>query len=223
MKHYFYWPIHRFPTVVSKRIRDPVDDLANLKKLQKKMRGKAKLDGEDDWDANVIDGGDVFLAKNVKERVDDFIEGQTSWVLDSAACMHIYKDKSSFDTLHSHGDYGSITVVNNEKLEVQGIESVRLKLQNDVVRTFHNVKHVPSASVNLISLGELPSHGCNYIGVRKWCKGYKGNRMILEGEKDRKNICRLIGCSVLETTDDNKWFEKRKRVRFSNVVESVWK
>ena len=98
-----------------------------------------------------------------------------SWVLDSSASMHICKDKNSFDTLHSHGNYGYITVGNNEKLKVEGVRRVRLKLQTDAVRTFHKVKHVPSASVNLISLGELTSHGYKYVGVRKWCKVYKSN------------------------------------------------
>ncbi|KAJ8446990.1 hypothetical protein Cgig2_033559 [Carnegiea gigantea] len=153
------------------------------------MRGKAKLEDEDDSDANVIDKGDVFLAESAQESVDD--SGQNFWVLDSAASTHIYKDKSSFDTLHSYG-----------------IGSVRLKLQNDVVRTFHNVKHAPSAGVNLILLGELTSHGLCW-----------SNQLILQGEKDKKNTYRLMGCLVLETTDDCKWFEKRRQVRFSNVVE----
>ncbi|KAJ8431670.1 hypothetical protein Cgig2_001716 [Carnegiea gigantea] len=86
----------------------------------KKIRGKAELEDEDGSNANVIDKGDVFLAKSAQERVDDSIEG---------------------------------------------------------------------------------------------------NRLILQGEKDKKNICHLIGCLVKGTTDDSKWFEKRKRVRFSNVIE----
>jgi len=96
-------------------------------------------------------------------------------VLDSAASMHICKDKNSFDTLHSHGNYGYITIGNNEKLKVEGVGSVSLKLENNIVRTFHNVRHVPSASGNFNSLGELTSHGCKYVGVRKWCEVYKGN------------------------------------------------
>ncbi|KAJ8421194.1 hypothetical protein Cgig2_025311 [Carnegiea gigantea] len=53
-------------------------DLANLKKLQEKMRGKAKLEDEDDSNANVIDGGDVFFTQSAKDRVDDSIDGQNS-------------------------------------------------------------------------------------------------------------------------------------------------
>ena len=81
--------------------------------------------------------------------------------------------------MHSRGDYDYILVGNNEKLKVEGVGSVRLKLQNGVVIIFHNVMHIPSASVNLISLGELASHGYKHVGVCKWCKVYKGNRMIL--------------------------------------------
>jgi len=102
--------------------------------------------------------------------------------------MHICKDKGSFDTLYSHGEYGYIIVGNNDKLKVEGVRSIRLKLKNGVVRTFLNVKHVPSAGVNLISLEKLTSHGCKYVGVRKWCKLYKGKQLILQGEKDKKNM-----------------------------------
>ena len=42
------------------------------------MRGKAKLEDEEDSDANVIDEGDVFLAESAQERVHDSIEGQNS-------------------------------------------------------------------------------------------------------------------------------------------------
>ena len=159
-----------------------------MKKLQEKMRDKVKLLDEDNSDANVIDGGDVFLAKSANEIIEGSIEGQNSWVLDSAASMHICKDKSSFDTLYSHGEYGYIIVGNNDKLKVEGVRSIRLKLKNGVVRTFLNVKHVPSAGVNLISLEKLTSHGCKYVGVRKWCKLYKGKQLILQGEKDKKNM-----------------------------------
>ncbi|KAJ8451348.1 hypothetical protein Cgig2_014120 [Carnegiea gigantea] len=44
------------------------EDLTNLKKLQEKIRGKAKLEDEDDSDANVIDRGDVLLAKSAQEN-----------------------------------------------------------------------------------------------------------------------------------------------------------
>ncbi|KAJ8452468.1 hypothetical protein Cgig2_000057 [Carnegiea gigantea] len=115
------------------------------------------LEDEDNLDANVIDRGDVFLAKSAKESVDDSIEDRNSWELDSAASMHIGKDDSSFDTLHSYRG------------------KIHLKLHNGEVRTFHNVKHVPSPNLKLFSLGELTSHGYKYVGVRKWCKVYKGN------------------------------------------------
>ena len=48
---------------------------------------------------------------------------------------------------------------------------------------------------------------------------YKGNRLILQGEKDKENIYCLIGCSVVGTTNDSKKFTKKKRVQFLNVIE----
>ena len=63
-----------------------------------------KLEDEDDADANVIDGGDVFLTKTNNESVEDFIKGQKLWVLDLTKSIHICKDKNSFGTLHSNGE-----------------------------------------------------------------------------------------------------------------------
>lgn len=195
------------------------EDLGNLKKLQGRIKEKSKLvDEEDDSNTNVIDG-DVFMAVNTDEGGVDFAENQNSWVMDSAASVHICKDKALFSTLHTKGNFGNITVGNKEKLKVEGVGSVRLKLHNGVVQTFQNVRHVPAASVNLISLGELTSQGYRYFGVDKLCKVYKGNRLILQGEKDKKKICRLIGCSVLGATKESREFEKKSRVRFSNIVE----
>ena len=85
-------------------------------------------------------------------------------------------------------------------MQVEGIGNIHLKLKHNVVIIFHNVKHVLGASLNLISMGELTSHQYKYAGLRKWC--YKGNHLILRGEKDKKNICRLIGCLVLGTIND---------------------
>ncbi|KAJ8449453.1 hypothetical protein Cgig2_002250 [Carnegiea gigantea] len=73
-------------------------------------------------------GGETYSGLKVLND-DDSIEGQKSWVLDSATSMNICEDESSFDALHSHGDYGHITRGNNEKLKVKGVGSVRLKLQ----------------------------------------------------------------------------------------------
>ena len=95
-----------------------------MKKLQEKMRGKVKLEDEDDSDANVIDVGDVFLAKSANKSVEDSIQGQNSQVLDSATSLHICKDKHSLDTLYSHDEYGYITVGNNDKSKVNGVRSV---------------------------------------------------------------------------------------------------
>ena len=149
------------------------------------------------------------MAKSTNESIEDSIQGQILRVLDLAASTHICKDKNSFDNLYKHGDYGYITVGNNDKLKVEDVGSVPLKLKNGVVRTFHNVKRVPSASVNLISLEELASHGRKYVEVHKWCKVYKGNQPILQGEKVKKNICHLIGYSV-GTTNYSKTFTKKK-------------
>ena len=60
------------------------------------------------------------------------------------------------------------------------------------------MRYVPTANVNIILLGEMTSRGYKYMGIRKACKVYKGNHLILQGRKDQKNICHLEGHSMRE-------------------------
>ena len=45
---------------------------------------------EDDADANVIDGGDVFLANSANESVEDSIEGRSRFLGVRFSCIHTY-------------------------------------------------------------------------------------------------------------------------------------
>ena len=63
--------------------------------------------------------------------------------------MHICKDQGIFETLHTNGDFDSINVGNNQKLKIEGMGSVHLKLYNDKAMTFYNVRHVATMSVNM--------------------------------------------------------------------------
>ncbi|KAJ8427904.1 LOW QUALITY PROTEIN: hypothetical protein Cgig2_012240 [Carnegiea gigantea] len=148
-----------------------------FKEITRENEGKAKLEGEDNSDANVIDRADV-------------LEFTTLLRAKILRCW-----------IHLHPCIFARTRIPWTPCTDMVI-----------IVTFHNVKHVPSAGVNLISLGEITPHGYKYVVVHKWCKAHKG-------EKDKKNICHLIGCSLLGTTHGSKWLEKRKRVRLWNDVE----
>ena len=125
-------------------------------------------------------------------------------MLDSTTNVHACKDQTMFTTLQKDGDFGYINVGKKLKLKVEGIGRVRLKLHNGKVWNIPNVNYMPTANVDIISLGKMTSHGYKYVGIEKTCKVYKGSRFILQGRKDKKNICYLEGHSMREMPKNSK-------------------
>ncbi|XP_031257093.1 uncharacterized protein LOC116115089 [Pistacia vera] len=116
------------------------------------------------------------------------LKGEKGWVLDFAASMHVCNDKDCFVELKEDENYGNIIVSNNDKVKIEDIGSVRFKLYNGVVKKLCHVRYVSSCSHNLISLGELASHGYTYIGQRDGCEVYKDDVLILQGKKNEKQL-----------------------------------
>lgn len=57
------------------------------------------------------------------------------------------------DVFYFAGDFGYFKLGNGEKMKVEGIRSVRMKLHDDANHTFHNVRFVPFVVIDIISLG----------------------------------------------------------------------
>ena len=51
---------------------------------------------------------------------------------------------------------------NNAACKVIGFGKVKIKMYDDIIRSFGNVRHVPSLKKNLISLGTLDASGLTY-------------------------------------------------------------
>lgn len=180
----------------------------------KKLRMMRKDD--DNSQTNVVktaEDEDIFLATT--EDVD-----KSNWVMDSAASEHICRDRAMFNTLKTNEEFGHFKLGNGEKMKVEGIGSVRMKLHDGAIRTFQNVRFVPSAVANIISLGEMASQGYKYVGSKWGCKVYKGRRLVLRGQKSKKNLCYLEGQALRrESGRDSKG---GKKVKFLDDVE-IWK
>ena len=99
---------------------------------------------------SVEDEDDLFLATNDEVA-------KTKWVMDSTVSKHICRDREMFDTLKTDGKFGHFMLENDEKMKVEGIGSVRMKLHNCAIQTFSNVRFVPFVVVNIISMGEMTS------------------------------------------------------------------
>ena len=107
-------------------------------------------------------------------------------MLDSTDDMYICKDQVSFDSLQKKEDFGYIHDVSNSKLKIEDVGRVRLKLYNGVVKRLADVKFVPSARANIISLCELTSLEYKYDDDREFCKIFKGDSLVLQKKEERK-------------------------------------
>ena len=139
------------------------------------MKGKQKVG---DPSINVVeDYNDVLVT-----AADDLVKDHSSWVLDSAADMHICRNRACFDTLQEEEEFDYIHTASKQKLKIEGVGRVRLKLHNGVVKTLADVKFVPTTKANIISLGELTSRGYKYVGDEDFCKVFRGDSLVLARE-----------------------------------------
>ena len=76
-----------------------------------------------------------------------------------------------------------------------------------------------TTNVNIISLGEMTSHGYKYVGIGKTYKVCKGSCLILRGRKD-KNIFYLEGQSMWEMPKDSKVKMESENIEvFGNLAQ----
>ena len=94
-------------------------------------------------------------------------------------------------------------------LKIEGMGSVQMKLYDGMIRTFHNVRFVSNARVNLIPLGEMNRSGHRYVGSGRWFKVYQGNRLVFQGRKEYNNICYFNGQVVRSHKIETKKFRKK--------------
>lgn len=59
-----------------------------------------------------------------------------------------------FDTLKIDEEFGHFKLENSKKVKIEGIRSTGMKLHDDVIQTFLNVRIVHSTIVNIISMGK---------------------------------------------------------------------
>jgi len=70
---------------------------------------------------------------------------------------------------------------NYAQYKVTGIDTVKIKTHDGVVRILSNVRYVPDLKRNLVSLGTLESKGCKYSTEGGVLKVSKDSRILLKG------------------------------------------
>ena len=107
---------------------------------------------------------------------------------------------------------------NDATCPIIGIDTVKIKMFDGIVRVLSNVRHVPDLKKNLISLRVLEDLGYSYLSKGGIMKITKGTLMVMKGQKV-STLYRLIRNTIVErvvvttpmesSTDDTKLWHMR--------------
>ena len=112
---------------------------------------------------------------------------------------------------------GSMVQMGNDATcPVIGIDTVKIKMFDGIVRVFSNVRHVLDLKKNLISVRVLEDLGYSYSSKGGIMKITKGVLMVMKGQKV-STLYRLIGNTIVgrvavtilveSSTDDTKLWQ----------------
>ena len=103
------------------------------------------------------------------------------WILDLGCSFHMCANENWFDTYEKKNG-GEFLMGNDPTCKVVGIETVKVKMYDNIIRTFDNVQHIPSLKMNLISLSTLNANGDTYSSSGGKFKICKGSMVIMRGK-----------------------------------------
>ena len=101
------------------------------------------------------------------------------WILDYGCSFKMSANRILFTT-YEPVNSGLVLMGNNAQCKVVGHGTIKIKTDDDIVRTLIGVRHVPDLRLNLISLGTLESHWCKYLAEGRVLKVFKGALVILK-------------------------------------------
>ena len=78
-------------------------------------------------------------------------------------------------------------------LEIAGIGTIKIKMFDDTIRTIREVRHVKGLKKNLLSLGQMDSHGYKTHVENEIMKIVKGAFVLMKVEKISANFFMLKG------------------------------
>ena len=76
-----------------------------------------------------------------------------TWILDSGASLHVTPHRDWFISYEE--TIGSVTLGDSYSCDIVGIGDIAMVMANGVRFVIHNVRHVPTLTCNLISVGRL--------------------------------------------------------------------
>lgn len=125
--------------------------------------------------------------------------------LDSACSHHYTSHRNCFPT-YDDKEGGTVVLGDNSTCQVAGIESVRIRMHDSMVRTLSNVKHVLNLKKNLISLGYLEKEGFSFKAHAHsgLLTVTKGSMLKMRGRRLSNNLYTLDS-SVVEPNYDSEF------------------
>ena len=87
---------------------------------------------------------------------------------------------------------------NNHVFKAIGIGSIQIKMDDGVVRTLTDARHISTLKRNLLSLSALDFNGCKFIGEGGVLKVIRGSLVMMKG-KINENLYTLMGETVLDS------------------------
>ena len=87
---------------------------------------------------------------------------------------------------------------NDHALEIAGIGTIKIKIFDGTIRTIGEVRHVNGLKKNLLSLGQMDSHGYKTHAENEIIKTVKGALILMKAEKIGANLFMLKGETLQE-------------------------
>ncbi|KAH9746316.1 hypothetical protein KPL70_004379 [Citrus sinensis] len=157
---------------------------------QKRREGKEpELSNAQGCVASASDDGEILYSEVTtvsegRKRLSDV------WLIASRATWHMTSRREWFHTYEPISG-GSVYMGNDHALEIAGIGTIKIKMFDFTIRTIGEVRHVNSLKKNLLSLGQMDSHGYKTHVENGIMKIVKGALVLMKAEKIDANLYML--------------------------------
>ncbi|KAH9670424.1 hypothetical protein KPL70_016984 [Citrus sinensis] len=146
--------------------------------------------------ASTSDDGEILYSEATtvsegRKRLSDV------WLIDSGATWHMTSMREWF---HKYELIlgGSVYMGDDHALEIAGIGTIKIKIFDGTIRTIGEVRHVNGLKKNLLSLGQIDSHGYKTHVENGIMKIVKGALVLMKAEKIGANLFMLKGETLQE-------------------------
>ncbi|KAH9768487.1 Integrase catalytic domain-containing protein [Citrus sinensis] len=112
------------------------------------------------------------------------------WLIDSGAACHMTSKREWFHTYEPISG-GSVYMGNDHALEITGIGTIKIKMFDGTIRIIGEVRHVNGLKKNLLSLGQMDSHGYKTHVENGIMKVVKCALILMKAEKIGANLFML--------------------------------